>query len=588
MKTVSVLGLAVLLVANSHVAEGDRPISAQTVVNNRYNRQFSTPENYEYCHPTMPNPATYEAMPGATLSLVQGFIRHGDRNFLFTTPKHNPVVDCGQRREVRYYSGGTDYDYKKTSTSKDAPGTPLADSIAAEQNYFTTKWSPYQSVFVPGTCEMEQLTERGQAQHRALGKVLRKIYVDKLGFLPSHLQTIPIPDTIASMDAYTASAGHPVYVRSTSYQRTRISALSLMDGLYPAEHRDIDYKLNHVVYPLQSDTLVAQHVGCPEFKKMDQALRQGPIWQEYLNHFRNVRTFLEDLYDSAHLDVFKNNFSGYTDLSMVSHCHNLPQICNGGGNCANAHMAANLLSMGSWEYAYARRDADHADRYNRLGLGWLVRELSERWDYFLSNPGHTQTAVPQTAQPVLARRSTEYNLSCTFTLDGRCVQDTNVNLNFGIKHDRTQEIRNELDQPQAVPVAAAAAAVPSPDTPVSGATVMEVPAHFQTSAPAKPQIKAVPTGAPKMELYSGHDETITFLLAMMGQDNMYWPPYASQILMEFWSMDSNPSEIYVRVIYNGEFLKSDKCDFAKCPYTKFQQLMKKYIPEDKAECHTSA
>lgn len=63
-----------------------------------------------------------------------------------------------------------------------------------------------------------QLTARGAAQMHALGRALRRHYVDTLGVLP-------------------ADAPSAVYARSTFLSRTIYSLRHLLDGLYPDAHR---------------------------------------------------------------------------------------------------------------------------------------------------------------------------------------------------------------------------------------------------------------------------------------------------------------------------------------------------------------
>ncbi|KAJ2889765.1 hypothetical protein IWW38_004510, partial [Coemansia aciculifera] len=97
------------------------------------------------------------------------------------------------------------------------------------------------------------------------------------------------------------------------------------------------------------------------------------------------------------------------------------------------------------------------------------------------------------------------------------------------------------------------------------------------------------TGGLKFALYSGHDSTISPLLAVLqaSNRNMLWPPYASNILFELWKKGDG-SRI-VRVIYNGQVLKLQPefewCDLNACPLDTFYKHMDEYIPENiVAEC----
>jgi hypothetical protein len=74
---------------------------------------------------------------------------------------------------------------------------------------------------VRGSCGSLFLTPRGYTQHIANGQALRQAYVQGAGgngsLLPSDWRT--------QADAF--------YVRSTDIPRTRLSAMALMEGMYP-------------------------------------------------------------------------------------------------------------------------------------------------------------------------------------------------------------------------------------------------------------------------------------------------------------------------------------------------------------------
>jgi len=59
--------------------------------------------------------------------------------------------------------------------------------------------------------------------------------------------------------------------------------------------------------------------------------------------------------------------------------------------------------------------------------------------------------------------------------------------------------------------------------------------------------------------YSGHDSTIAPLTAAMGISDGYWPPYASYVLLEVWTSKDDPSDRYLRTIYNGKVVQVPGC-----------------------------
>lgn len=54
----------------------------------------------------------------------------------------------------------------------------------------------------------------------------------------------------------------------------------------------------------------------------------------------------------------------------------------------------------------------------------------------------------------------------------------------------------------------------------------------------------------KFSLFSGHDATLNALLTYFGTNTTYPPPFASQVLLEFW-YSTRP---YLRVVYNGDVI----------------------------------
>lgn len=74
--------------------------------------------------------------------------------------------------------------------------------------------------YLKGTVNSGMLTKHGVEQLLEVGKTLRGIYVDKTKFLSPNLDP------------------NEIYVRSTDFDRTLQSAMSLLNGLYPLEKRN--------------------------------------------------------------------------------------------------------------------------------------------------------------------------------------------------------------------------------------------------------------------------------------------------------------------------------------------------------------
>ncbi|ORX58376.1 phosphoglycerate mutase-like protein [Piromyces finnis] len=89
---------------------------------------------------------------------------------------------------------------------------------------------------------------------------------------------------------------------------------------------------------------------------------------------------------------------------------------------------------------------------------------------------------------------------------------------------------------------------------------------------------------PSFYILSGHDNSIAPILGALGNEPMEWPPYASNLIFELWrdnksnydSVDFN--DYVVRVIYNGQVIKTNWCDFNKCPLSSLYYRFKQYFP----------
>ncbi|KAF9312711.1 Lysophosphatidic acid phosphatase type 6 [Podila horticola] len=83
-----------------------------------------------------------------------------------------------------------------------------------------------------------------------------------------------------------------------------------------------------------------------------------------------------------------------------------------------------------------------------------------------------------------------------------------------------------------------------------------------------------------LNVYSGHDTTLSPLLGMLDSQDVRWPPYAANMLVELWKADSG--EHFVRVIYNHKVVetKSGWCDLSWCPLDKFTAHLDRFYVAD--------
>ena len=108
------------------------------------------------------------------------------------------------------------------------------------------------------------------------------------------------------------------------------------------------------------------------------------------------------------------------------------------------------------------------------------------------------------------------------------------------------------------------------------------------------------SAAPKFALFSGHDSTLTPLLASLMQESYKtWPPYASHLIFELWRNGTNAAmgregegegeDLWVYVTYNGQavVLDSTQPTSLLIPWSTFLAKIRPLIPPDwSAMCHS--
>ncbi|GFY44669.1 lysosomal acid phosphatase [Trichonephila inaurata madagascariensis] len=102
----------------------------------------------------------------------------------------------------------------------------------------------------------------------------------------------------------------------------------------------------------------------------------------------------------------------------------------------------------------------------------------------------------------------------------------------------------------------------------------------------------------KIYIYSAHGSNIACLLLALDQYNWKGPPYASTVVLELWKDDDE--DYSIRWLYfnstNPEkkvdppvVLKIDGCGGDFCSYGRFQDIIRRLIPDDwKKECNDSS
>jgi len=399
-----------------------------------------------YCEAQRPSVEYYEEIDGFTLQSVQIVTRHGDRTPL-TIIKDN-------EENVWQCKAPTEY----VSINEQDNSTTYLKFIdtAADPDYS----NPYiGKTFWKGTCFPGQLTKKGSEQHVKLGEELRKIYVDKLGF---------IDDNSLS----------DLYIRSTNVLRTQLSVKSLLSGFMPNSTEPIPI---HTV-PQEIETYFPNHKSCPILNNLINKIKDEDGWKNFIEKNAELKKKL-DGYIGYPLSEDDFGFEKYVDVFLARACHNMILPCTEENCYYNNEILQQINNIADFEYGYIFSKGKHSKKYLKAGIGYMLREI-------INNMGST----------------------------------------VGSKHDRDL------------------------------------------------------TNTPSFYVLSCHDNTVAPLLGALGVIPMEWPPYASNLIFELWkdnesSMDSvNFGDYVVRVIYNGKVIKTNWCDFNKCPLSSLFFRFKEYFP----------
>jgi len=375
--------------------------------------------------------------------------RHGDRSpTAAQIPYDDHKWDCSDIPET--------YEFKAKKES----------IVALREDVRVPAQSPYRRFTPSGSCIRGQLTSKGSLQHLALGRKLRKIYIDKLKFLP------PTLDTRSKV----------LTARSTNVWRTKQSAASLLTGLYPAKARKGGV-LGLEIRPTEAETMLPPEdnvpKSCPRLAQLRSDIKKNPPFAAFYDQdVTAFRTRIGPLVNAT-LDISdrftRPDMSTWNDIIWTRMCHNIPLPCDKAGTCMTSADAEKCIALANKEADMLKWSSPQSDEMIKLETGTMIKELVE-------------------------------------------------------------------------------------------------------------SLKKAATGkdGTKFSLMSGHDTNVWNMVAIFGGQGTakLWPPYASNFVIELWH-DAAASQHKVRVVYNGEVLKSSLCDFEQgCPLDKLEAGLKKFIPEN--------
>eukprot|EP01137_Pigoraptor_chileana_P017125 Opistho-2@74723 len=296
-------------------------------------------DDYNYCRAGFPDAAAYSPVADATLVSLQLVTRHGDRAPNSALPHENVDWVCSP-------------DEARTQAADESFWTIKRTLIPDDHPFRSTSWG--------GDCEPGQLTYLGAKMTRELGAVLRSIYIDRLGCMPSTLED-----------------SRDIAVRSTAVWRTQQSASNLLGGLYPRESRGA--KASSIAvnnYPDALETMTGNSVLCARLAALFAAQAASKEYQDMMEAHKGLLAELARITGTANNSAWAGSFDHFADQFHTRTCHGLPLPCaaDNSTDCVTRDMAERTIAMRDWEYLYDNylfRRVDTA----RAGVGSFLGEI---------------------------------------------------------------------------------------------------------------------------------------------------------------------------------------------------------------------
>ncbi|OLY80866.1 Counting factor 60 [Smittium mucronatum] len=306
---------------------------------------------YNYCLADPPNVSTYEPLEDSTLVSVQSFLRHGDRSPVYYNKNDGDIWNFCDKSKL-------------SSLLRPMTTTEVLDSFSDASNG-TLVTIPSQKQCNPG-----DMTEKGAQDSINLGRDIRAIYVDKLGFLSSDLKNTD-----------------QIRIRSSTSTRTIQTANYIISGLYPVGGPDSNVTFHSFHYPFNSENMYANSLLCPRVANLTNDIVNSPDFQEYLSLNKTAITLLNSMIDgntSSSVD-FTQTRSYYFDTLSTRICHNLPAPCNSDGECAGKDVYNSMFVGTNWEPLFQKRLSKYSQKYDLITAGLFLSDIKKDLEFLVRN-----------------------------------------------------------------------------------------------------------------------------------------------------------------------------------------------------------
>ncbi|CAG8975438.1 hypothetical protein HYALB_00010385 [Hymenoscyphus albidus] len=227
---------------------------------------------------------------------------------------------------------------------------------------------------VDNICFLGELTDKGRETTYALGKRLRHLYVDQLGYMPSTIQDADM-----------------IYLRSTPIPRALESLQQAFWGMYPAKHRSPNLPpVTIVTRSHEDETLFPNDYNCRRFAQLSRAFAQrtSDRWNksdemEYLN--KMIGKWMPE--DSKRIAVDSHpRISGIMDTMNSTLAHGPETRLPKEFYDEKGRAILEKIGVEEWFSGY-----QESKEYRQLGIGGLMGDIVSRMANSVegnSNDGH--------------------------------------------------------------------------------------------------------------------------------------------------------------------------------------------------------
>ncbi|OMJ14048.1 Counting factor 60 [Smittium culicis] len=345
MKSVLIVStLSIIGYANGVSTGGSNRSPVNSVFSDSFNKIYNSLNDYsgvyDYCQANFIDASTYTPLKNSELISVQMVARHGDRAPFFFIENEGDLYNfCNLSKYNSILR-------PMTSTMVNSTTDRLVEGSLAE---------------MPTTdkCIAGGLTEKGGLMSLDLGKAIRSVYVDKLGFLNPTLRN---PNQLK--------------VRINSLERSLQSANFFLSGLYPVTGNDTDVIINSFYLPAEKEDMFDNFSACPKAQYFSDVIQASDEYKEYLSQNPEYISFMNTLFSTDTKDpVFVRTRAVYLDLLQTRVCHNLPKPCKTKGECATDDMYKAFRAGMNWEYIFQKTMSQHSPEYNIVLQGFFVSDF---------------------------------------------------------------------------------------------------------------------------------------------------------------------------------------------------------------------